>query len=53
MAWIMDPKGFKPTTAMPNLGVPAADALDIAVYLYTSGDPKRIEALRHPAALHR
>jgi mono/diheme cytochrome c family protein len=52
VAWIMNPKRFKPT-AMPDLGLPAADAFDIAAYLYTSGEAKRIEALRHPAALHR
>lgn len=29
-------------------------AFDIAAYLYTpGGDPTRIEALRHPEALHR
>lgn len=53
VAWIMDPKHFKPHTAMPNLGVPSADAFDIAAYLYTSGDSKRIQALRRPEALHR
>jgi len=50
--WITNPKKFKPATAMPIIGVTSADALDIAAYLYTSGDSKRIEALRHPAALH-
>jgi mono/diheme cytochrome c family protein len=53
VAWIMNPRQFKPTTAMPNLGVASADAFDIAAYLYTSGDPKRIETLRQPAAVHR
>jgi mono/diheme cytochrome c family protein len=53
VAWIMNPRRYKPATAMPNLGVPSAEAFDIAAYLYTSGDPKRIEALRNPAALHR
>jgi mono/diheme cytochrome c family protein len=53
VAWIMNPREIKPTTGMPTIGVTADDAFDIAAYLYTSGDPKRIEALRHPAALHR
>lgn len=35
MAWIMDPRAIKPRTLMPNLGVRAADARDIATYLYT------------------
>ncbi|HEU4648894.1 MAG TPA: cytochrome c oxidase assembly protein [Gemmatimonadales bacterium] len=33
--WIMDPQGVDPRTAMPNLGVTAADARAIASYLYT------------------
>ena len=53
VAWIIDPRHFKPATAMPRVGVPSADALDIAAYLYTSGDPKRIESLQRPAELHR
>lgn len=53
VAWIMNPKRFKPATAMPNLGVTSGDAFDIAAWLYTSGDPKRINALRHPEELHR
>jgi cytochrome c1 len=52
-AWIMNPRQFKPVTAMPILGVSSTDAFDIAAYLYTSGDSKRIEALRQPAGLHR
>jgi cytochrome c1 len=35
VAWIMNPQGIKPRTGMPNLGVRAADARDIAAYLYT------------------
>ncbi len=53
VAWIVNPRQFKPATAMPNLGVTSADAFDIAAWLYTSGDPKRINALRNPAELHR
>ncbi len=53
VAWIMNPQHFKPHTAMPNVGVTSADGFDITAYLYTSGDPKRIEALRHPEGLHR
>lgn len=34
-AWIRDPRGIDPKTAMPNLGVTEADARDIETYLYT------------------
>jgi cytochrome c len=33
--WIMDPKGVEPGTAMPDLGVSAQQAQDIAAYLFT------------------
>jgi len=33
--WIVNPQRIKPATAMPNLGVTADDARDIAAYLYT------------------
>ena len=33
--WITDPQAVEPGTAMPNLGVNAIDAQDIAAYLYT------------------
>ena len=33
--WIMDPPAVDSQTAMPNVGVSAADARDIAAYLYT------------------
>jgi cytochrome c1 len=33
--WIMDPPGVEPGTAMPDLGVTAVDARDIAAYLMT------------------
>jgi cytochrome c oxidase assembly factor CtaG/cytochrome c551/c552 len=33
--WIMDPQGVDPRTAMPNVGVPAADARAMASYIYT------------------
>jgi putative membrane protein len=33
--WIMNPPGVDSMTAMPNLGVTAQDASDIAAYLYT------------------
>lgn len=35
IAWIMDPQAIEPGTAMPNLGVTAAEARNIAAYLYT------------------
>jgi cytochrome c2 len=33
--WIRTPQAFDPTTAMPNLGVGEAHALDMVAYLYT------------------
>jgi len=33
--WIQDPKAIDEKTAMPKLGIGAADATDIAAYLYT------------------
>jgi cytochrome c2 len=33
--WIMAPQSIEPGTAMPNLGVTAGQARDIAAYLYT------------------
>jgi cytochrome c551/c552 len=35
MQWIMNPPAVDSKTAMPNLHVTAADARDIAAYLYT------------------
>jgi cytochrome c2 len=35
ITWIEDPQGVEPGTAMPNLGVTAQDARDIAAYLFT------------------
>jgi cytochrome c1 len=35
MRWIRDPHGVDPMTAMPNTGVTASDARDIAGYLYS------------------
>ena len=35
MRWIIDPPGIDDKTAMPNLHVGAAEARDIAAYLYT------------------
>ena len=32
--WLRDPPGVAPRTAMPNVGVSAAEAADIAAYLY-------------------
>jgi len=45
IAWIANPKQYKPGTAMPNLGVPERDAADIAAYLYTLGGRRRIQEL--------
>jgi cytochrome c len=33
--WIQNPQTVDDKTAMPNLGVSARDARDIAAYLYT------------------
>ena len=33
--WVMDPQAVEPGTAMPDLGVNATDAQDIAAYLFT------------------
>jgi len=46
MNWIMDPKKYKPNTAMPKLDVKPGEALDIAAYLYKLGSPKRIDTLK-------
>jgi cytochrome c len=34
VAWLRNPPAVDPRTAMPNLGVSAAEAADIAAYLY-------------------
>ena len=33
--WVMDPRSVEPRTAMPDLGVSAADARDLAAYLFS------------------
>jgi cytochrome c len=35
VAWLRDPQAVRPGTAMPDLGVTEADALDIAAYLHS------------------
>ena len=35
MAWIENPRGASPRTAMPDVGVTSADARHIAAYLYS------------------
>lgn len=35
MKWIQNPQAINPKTVMPNVGVTAQDARDIAGYLYT------------------
>ena len=35
MAWIQNPQAIEQGTVMPNMGVSARDARDIAAYLYT------------------
>ncbi len=43
VAWIRFPQAIEPGTAMPNLGVAEADAINMSAYLYT---------LQRPAAWH-
>ncbi len=45
IAWITNPKQFKPGTLMPNLNVRPAEAVNIAAYLYTSGSSERLTSL--------
>lgn len=33
--WVMNPQSINPNTAMPNLGINAQQARDVAAYLYT------------------
>src|SRR5581483_3519396 len=49
VAWIRNPKRFKPMTDMPNLGISETDALDLASYLYTLGSTKRLMMLKRAA----
>jgi cytochrome c len=35
MRWLQDPRGVSPNTAMPDTGVTAEDARDIAAYLFS------------------
>jgi cytochrome c1 len=35
VAWIRDPPGIDPLTAMPASGMSEAEARDVAAYLYT------------------
>lgn len=34
--WVRDPKGVNEKTAMPKLGLTAAEAEDIAAYIYSN-----------------
>ena len=49
VAWIADPKRFKPDTAMPKLNIQPTEARDIVSYLYTLGSPKRLKVLQQSA----
>jgi mono/diheme cytochrome c family protein len=46
IAWIRDPQRYKPGTAMPNLNVPPEEAMHMTAYLYTLGNPKRLNLLK-------
>jgi len=35
IAWLQDPQSLDPNSAMPNQGITAAEAKDIAAFLYT------------------
>jgi cytochrome c2 len=37
VAWLRDPQGISPGSAMPSLGLTEAEARDAAAYLYTLG----------------
>jgi cytochrome c1 len=37
--WIRNPRAVDPRTAMPDLGVSAAEARDMAAYLYSVAEP--------------
>lgn len=41
VAWIVNPQAIEPGTVMPTLGVTAGEALDMAAYLFTLGEPPR------------
>lgn len=41
IAWIVDPQQFEPGTLMPRLGVTPEEAIHMAAYLYTLGEPPR------------
>ncbi|MCW5978498.1 MAG: c-type cytochrome [Bryobacteraceae bacterium] len=49
-AWILDPERLEPGTAMPNVGATPEQALHLAAYLYTLGDPQRVQRLRRKPA---
>ena len=44
--WIENPKAIEPKTAMPDLGLAADQANDIAAYLYTLRGPERNQWLQ-------
>lgn len=49
VAWIRSPHRFKKTTAMPDLNVTPADAVDMACYLYGDASTQRLRVLRNAA----
>lgn len=44
--WIQNPRAVEPKTAMPDLGLSADQANDIAAYLYTLRGPERNQWLQ-------
>ncbi|MCU0945292.1 MAG: c-type cytochrome [Rubritepida sp.] len=50
VAWLRDPQAISPGSAMPDLGLTAAEARDAAAYLYTLG-ATRVQPV--PAGLPR
>jgi cytochrome c1 len=50
IAWIVNPQGIEPNTAMPNLAVPPNEAMHMAAYLYTLGESRRLDSIRRTVA---
>lgn len=46
VAFIVDPAGMRPRTAMPDVQATPEDALDMAAYLFSLGQQRRVNALQ-------
>lgn len=49
VAWIRSPHRFKQTTAMPDVNVTPADAVDLAAYLYAQASTQRLRIVKQAA----